>query len=182
MLREQRGLFATSAIARGERCFAEILPRLAQLPAALEGSDRYIARILPSSRQEYLIADDDDRTSMTYFLNSSWKCDDAINPLDPHGRGKNVELSVDPVAGSPGQALVTFRARRPIAEGEELLWDYQFEPRASASAPRDHSPRYKHSLGALLAGGRDRELPPPRPLRFGSESRPQHFPPCFLEL
>ena len=163
LLRDQRGLFATSAIARGEWCFAEILPRLAQLPAALEGSDRYIARILPSSRQEYLIADDDDRTSMTYFLNSSWKCDDAINPLDPHGRGKNVELSVDPVAGSPGQALVTFRARRPIAEGEELLWDYQFEPRASASAPRDHSPRYKHSLGALLAGGRDREPPPPRP-------------------
>ena len=61
------------------------------------------------------------------------------------------------LAGSPGQAYVTFRARRPVAEGEELLWDYQFEPHASA--PRDLSPRYKLSLDALLAGDRGREEP-----------------------
>ena len=162
VLTGQFGLFATAAIARDERCFVEKLPRLSELPASLEDSDRYISWIHKADREEFIIADDDDGTSMTYFLNSSYARDGEVNPLDPRGRGANVKLSVDRAVGNGSYAFVTFRASRPIAKGEELLWTYEFEPRSSGP-PRVVSRSYQRSRDALLAGSEGPPRPPPAP-------------------
>ena len=63
--------------------------------------------------------------------------------------------------GSGGFAFVTFRAVRPIAKGEELLWHYEFEPRSLR--PRALSQRYQRSCDALLVGSEDPRPPQARP-------------------
>ena len=130
VLTGQFGLFATAAIARDERCFVEKLPRLSELPASLEDSDRYISWIHKADREEFIIADDDDGTSMTYFLNSSYARDGEVNPLDKRGRDEHGTLD-DAVPGSPEKDSIMVK-KGASAPGEGL----SLSSSARAAAPR----------------------------------------------
>ena len=176
-------MFATATIGRGDVAFAEAVPRVEDVPSALEGSDRYIAwkRGTGDGREEILVLDDEARTSLAYFVNSAWARTSrsggrGANALDPHGRGANVELHVEACARvGCAIARITFRATRAVAAGEELLWEYPVHKGAAAAAApkRKRTEEYEASLAALL----ERDIETESTVRASAR---QPAPPAFM--
>ena len=169
----QHGVFATSAIVRGDTVVVEAVPLLPEVPPQLRGSDRYIAWDRGTARDEFLVIDSANHTSTMYFLNSTFSTASAANLLDPHGRGPNVELSIQ--RRERFSAFVTVRATRAIGAGEELLWDYPFTTTDVPSGPRRcRSSRYQAMLDALMKGRTPRQ---PRAERLPKEAAQKQPPP-----
>ena len=130
LLNDQFGVFATSRVDRGETLFVQAAPLLTHVPAELRDSDRYIAWYKRDRyySERFVVLDDNSHTSVGYHVNSAFRAAGAINQLDPHHLGPNVELFIT-VARGGCIAYVLFRATRPINRGDELLWNYPFRSR-----------------------------------------------------